>query len=195
MILKPDLGVWKFSGTVCGGCKNQVEKDDFCTSCGLKLSKFCGTCGKRKLNCSYDNKTGGNAPTKTLQDFVQQKDKERVSFPFTGTSNPPPDRAPLNQRNKYKKRERKTVNITVGLMKLDGHGCLKIKRGSKATIAVAPTADWTVLKHLVLEKHSNLNQYFCMLGDYVLLYPDQKVCLIFCPVRTSLSQWIDTKTF
>ena len=69
-----------------------------------------------------------------------------------------------------------TVNITVGLMKLDEHGCLKIKRGSRATIAVAPIADWAVVKQLALEKHSNLDQYFCMLEDYVSLYPDQKVC-------------------
>ena len=62
------------------------------------------------------------------------------------------------------------------MMKLDEHGCLKIKRGSRATIAVAPTVDWIVVKQLALEKHSNLDQYFCMLEDYVLLYPDQKVC-------------------
>ena len=98
---------------VCGGCKNQVEEDDnFCTSCGLKLPIFCPTCGERKLNCLYDNKIGDNAPTKTLQDFIQQKGKERVFFP--GTSNPPPDRGPLNQQSKYRKRERKTVNFTVG---------------------------------------------------------------------------------
>ena len=62
-------------------------------------------------------------------------------------------------------------------MKLDDYGCLKVKRGSRAAIAVAPTADdWTVVKQLVLEKHSNLDQYFCMFKDYVLLYPNQKVC-------------------
>ena len=142
---------------VCGGCKNQVEKDDnFCTSCGLKIPKFCSTCGKRKLNCLCDNKIGGNAPTKTLQDFIQQKGKGRVSFPVT--SNPPPDHTPLNQQSKYRKHERKTANITVGLMKLDEHGYLKIKRGSRATIAVAPPADWAVVKQLALEKHSNLDQ-------------------------------------
>ena len=65
---------------VGGGCKNQVEKDG-----EFKLPKFCPTCGKRKLNCLCDNKIGGNAPTKTLQDFIQQKGKERVPFP--GTSN------------------------------------------------------------------------------------------------------------
>ena len=65
-----------------------------------------------------------------------------------------------------------TVNITVGLMKLDEHGCLKIKRGSRATAAVAPTADWAVVKQLALEKH--LDQYFCTLEDYVLLYLDQE---------------------
>ena len=61
-------------------------------------------------------------------------------------------------------------------MKLDEHGCLKIKRGSRATDAVAPTADWVVVKQLALEKHSNLDQYFCKLEDYVLLYPHQKMC-------------------
>ena len=131
---------------------------------------------EKKLSCSCDNKTGGTALTKTLQDFIQQKGKERVSFPSTGTSNPPPNLASLNQRSKYRKCDRNTVNITVGLIKLDEHGCLKIKRGSRATIAVAPTADWTFVKQLALEKHSNLDQYFCILEDYVLLYPDQKVC-------------------
>ena len=136
---------------VCGGVKNQVQKDDnFCTSCGLKLPKFCSTCGKRKLNCSCHNKIGENVPTKTMQAFIQEKGKERVSFPSIGTSNSPPDRAPLNQRSKNRNRERKTVNITVGLMKLDEHGCLKTKRRSRATIAVAPTADLTFVKQLAL---------------------------------------------
>lgn len=63
-------------------------------------------------------------------------------------------------------------------MKLDDHGCLKIKRGSKTKITVAPTADQTVLKQLVLEKHSNLGQYSFLLKDYVL-YPDQKLCQRF----------------
>ena len=60
-------------------------------------------------------------------------------------------------------------------MKLDDHDYLQMKRGSRATIAVVPTADWTVVKQLALDKHSNSDQYFCMLGDYVLLYLDQKV--------------------
>ena len=61
-------------------------------------------------------------------------------------------------------------------MKVDENGCLEIKRGSRATTAFAPAADWAAVKHLTLEKHSNLNQHFCMLEDYVLLYPDQTVC-------------------
>ena len=67
-------------GLVCAACSNQVEKDDkFCTSCRLKFSKFCWKCGERKVNCSCDNKIGGNAltPTKTLQDLFQQKGKEK----------------------------------------------------------------------------------------------------------------------
>lgn len=48
-------------------------------------------------------------------------------------------------------------------MSLDDHSCLKIKRGARATIAIAPIADWTVVKQLALDKHSNLDQYFCML--------------------------------
>ena len=59
-------------------------------------------------------------------------------------------------------------------MSLDDHSCLKIKRGARATIAIAPIADWTVVIQLALDKHSNLDQYFCMLQDHVLLYPDQK---------------------
>ena len=98
---------------VCGGVKNQVQKDDnFCTSCGLKLPKFCSTCGKRKLNCLCDNKIAGNTPTKTLQDFIQQKGKERVSFP--GTSNSPLDRTPLNQRSKYRKCEERQLTLLLG---------------------------------------------------------------------------------
>ena len=154
-------------GLVCAACSNQVEKDDkFCTSCRLEFSKFCWKCGERKVKCSCDNKIGGNAPTptKTLQDLIQQKGKDKIYFAFTDTTNPPPDGASLNQHSKYKKCERKTVNITVGLMKLDDHGCLKTKRGS--------TADLTVVKQLALEKHSNLGQYFYILEDYVLLYSD-----------------------
>ena len=118
-----------------------------------------------KVNCSCDDKIAWNAPTptKTLQDLIQQKGKEKVSFVFTDTTNSPPYRPSLNQHSKYKKCERKTVNIAVGLMKLDDHGCLKIKGGS--------TADLTVAKKLVLAKHSNLGQYFCILEDYVSLYP------------------------
>ena len=153
-------------GLVRAACSNQVEKDDkFCTSCRLKFSKFCWKCGERKVNCSCDNKIGGNAPTptKTLQDLIQQKGKDKIYFAFTDTTNPPPDGASLNQHSKYKKCERKTVNITVGLMKLDDRGCLKTR---------ASTADLTVVKQLALEKHSNLGQYFYILEDYVLLYSD-----------------------
>ena len=63
---------------VCGGCSKLEEKDDnFCTSCGLKLPKFCSKCEKRKINYLCYNKTRGNAPNplKTLQDFIQQKGK------------------------------------------------------------------------------------------------------------------------
>ena len=67
----------------------------------LNSQSFVQHVERRKLNCSCDNKIGGNAPTKALQDFIQQKGKEKVSFPSTSTINPPPDRALLNQRSKY----------------------------------------------------------------------------------------------
>ena len=60
-------------------------------------------------------------------------------------------------------------------MKPDGCGGLKKVRGNWATVSVAPEADWLVVR-LAVDKHADLNQYFCALEDYVLLYPDQKVC-------------------
>ena len=58
-------------------------------------------------------------------------------------------------------------------MKPDGCGGLKKVRGNWATVS---EADWKVVKWLAVDKQADLNQYFCALEDYVLLYPDQKVC-------------------
>ena len=90
----------------------------------------------------YDNKIRNNAQTKMLEDYMQGKGKGNISFCSRSTSSKL-DYAPLNQQIRYKKCGNKTVNVTVGLIKLDYHGYFKIKSRSRATIAFASTGDFT----------------------------------------------------
>ena len=52
---------------------------------------------------------------------------------------------------------------------------IKICRGSKHIVNVPRSADAATVKALALEKHANMDQYFCAYDDYILLYPDSKI--------------------
>ena len=70
----------------------------------------------------------------------------------------------------------KSINVSINVGKIERVLCeLKIKRGSRVIVQVPKNANVQTIKRLAIEKHSNLDQYFCVSIDYVLLYPDCKV--------------------
>jgi len=156
---------------VCKGCSYALQKNDnFCTSCGLKVPNFCSQCGNLSLSC--DCKEEDKKEVKTLKDFLSEKGKERVTF------RPKKNLGTTSTTTTKKQNKTSTnVNINVALMWRDStEGELKIKRGSRATISVSPSAGRETVKELALQKHSNLDQYFLPHEDYVLLYRDGKLC-------------------
>ena len=68
------------------------------------------------------------------------------------------------------------VTINVGIMTSDGRQSLKRVRGAWASIAVEPEADASRVLNIAIDKHAGMDQYFCEFEDYVLLYPDMKIC-------------------
>ena len=58
-------------------------------------------------------------------------------------------------------------------MTSDGRQSLKRVRGAWASVAIEPEADATRVLNIATDKHAGMDQYFC---EYVLLYPDMKVC-------------------
>ena len=139
-----------------------MEAQKECKKC-LNLCKhsvkFCGMCGNQ-------------FPIVNLQTVARQKEKERMSL--------------FGQKKKLKQiklttstplpKPTKTVTINVGIMKADGEGWLKKVRGVWATISVDIQADAKKILTKAIEKHASMDQYFNEFKDYVLLYPDMKLC-------------------
>ena len=71
---------------------------------------------------------------------------------------------------------RSEVIINVGLIESNDKGIVKIKRDSKIPVKTEKifTAEEDVQK-AAIKKHSEIDQYFCNLGKYLLCFPDQKV--------------------
>ena len=55
---------------------------------------------------------------------------------------------------------------------------LKPVRKKKLSLKVKTTINYDDLKKRAIEKHSHHDQSFCGLGEYVLLYPDEKEALL-----------------
>ena len=71
---------------------------------------------------------------------------------------------------------KKLVTINVGILTFDGRQNLKRVRGAWASIAIEPEADATRVLNIANGNNAGMDQYFCEFEEYVLLYPDMKVC-------------------
>ena len=115
-----------------------------------------------------------NIPSKacSLDNYIRRKSADRSGFlskkkSLTTNSKRHP--------TKQQKGQKACVSISVGIVRLSAHKELSIKRGSRVFVSVPRNANSDTVKKLAVDKHANLNQYFCALEDYVLLYPDTKV--------------------
>ena len=162
----------------CDKCGfKEVQKGDvFCHKCGEALEGYCRKCGlllsnKKCVKCIVDmsrqqpSSSRQQTQTLSLEDFTEAKGKQRVGFKprKSAIKNTP---QPVKQKN---------VTIKVGLILSDDNGELKVKRGSKVSVSVPCDINAENLCKAAVEKHSALDQYFCGLETYLLLYPDQKL--------------------
>ena len=65
--------------------------------------------------------------------------------------------------------------INVGLFESDDQGDIFPKRGSRISVKVGKQYTAEEVLETALKKHSDNDQFFCSLDDYVLCYPDQKI--------------------
>ena len=65
--------------------------------------------------------------------------------------------------------------INVGLFESNDEGDIFPKRGSRIPVKVGKQYTAEEVLKTALKKHSDNDQFFCSLDDYVLCYPDQKI--------------------
>ena len=70
---------------------------------------------------------------------------------------------------------RSEVIINVGLIESNDKGIVKIKRGSKMPVKTEKIFTAEDVQKAAIKKHSEIDQYFCHLDEYILCFPDQKV--------------------
>ena len=157
----------------CLKCNSLCKSDaKFCGKCGSNISQFCTDCGMNFFDgcICVANKNFQRSSTRTiLENVTTAKHMERTSL--------------FKSKMKVKKNintklstKKKLITINVGIMKPDGRGSLRKVRGAWAAIAVEPAANAERVLQLAVEKHSSMDQFFCSFENYVLLYPDLKVC-------------------
>ena len=145
----------------------------FCGACGSYLNnvttQFCTNCGKKECICAKQSR---DATVTLLDKIAYEKEKERVSL----FGNKQKSKTSKLKTSTPLTKPKKLVTINVGIMTSDGRQSLKRVRGAWASIAIEPEADASRVLNNVIEKHAGMDQYFCEFEDYVLLYPDMKVC-------------------
>ena len=134
----------------------------FCSTCGEKLignDRYCIKCAnKRKLdNQEIATESVKKSRTKSLGQFIQEKGKERHGFfkPKFRFNSRTSSNTPPNLRSE--------VIINVGL----------IESNDKGIVEKIFTAE--DVQKAAIKKHSEIDQYFCHLDEYILCFPDQKV--------------------
>ena len=156
---------------------------EYCCKCGQKLKekvdKFCYKCGA-KVDTKDANKDAiGGEHSKvpiSLDDYKSVKGAERASHfksnkksASSSTTTSSSSSSTITSSNTQKH----MVSINIGLMKVVDQSFKPI-RGKKLPLKVDHEIDYLSLKKAAIVKHSNHDQLFCGLEDYVLLYPDGK---------------------
>lgn len=173
----------------CPNCFNLCnEEAKFCGTCGMQIPLFCSDCGSKMNDCICNDKK--KKKTLSLDQYLEAKGKQRTSSSSSSLFPPKPSKDTLR-----KSKSSKNVTINIGLMKPDGFGELKKERGVWVHISVPPSADAETVQNHAITKHASVNQFFCGLDDYVLLYPDQKICDKLLPQAMKSFLWKSTKYF
>ncbi|XP_025760309.1 G2/M phase-specific E3 ubiquitin-protein ligase [Oreochromis niloticus] len=143
----------------------------FCPSYGKKLVEespnFCSGCGERLYHAScigdtslpLTSQTTSNCPTPTFSTFLEyrkKKNEERQKF--------------SEGRKGLKKKEKRKVQINVGLMTIKKGG-LKPYRGKTIFLTTDPDATATSLLNQAVKKMKDFNKDLKD-GPFLLLYPD-----------------------
>ena len=157
---------------------------NFCKQCGEKLEtsdKFCFKCGAQSHIL---------VEPMNLDQFMDRKIEERTFFQprrhskslKQSTSTAAATPTTLDDNNKDMRsssvflcKKDKIVTINVGIIKVNERGIFGIARGSKLPLQVGVNFTAAEVLHSALNKHSNFDQYFCLLEDYTLVYPDKNI--------------------
>ena len=144
-----------------------------CGACGSYLNnvttQFCANCGKKECICAKQSR---DATVTLLDKIAHEKETERVSL----FGNKQKSKTLKLTTSTPLTKPKKLVTINVGIMTSDGRQSLKRVRGAWASIAIKPEADASRVLNNTIEKHAGMDQYFYEFEDYVLPYPDMKVC-------------------
>ena len=151
----------------------------FCPSCGEELGvhdRYCVKCGSKR-KAPTQSPPDNIKRTKTLNDFIQEKGKERHGFfkqkkvrNSSGTAT-----CPRTSKVKASSNIRSEVLINVGLFESNDEGDIFPERGSRIPVKVGKQYTAEEVLKTALNKHADNDQFFCSLEDYVLCYPDQKL--------------------
>ncbi|XP_026036725.1 G2/M phase-specific E3 ubiquitin-protein ligase-like [Astatotilapia calliptera] len=159
------------SYSACGAFRLKKNGGMFCPSCGKKLVEespnFCSGCGERLYHASCigdtslpsTSQTTSNCPTPTFSTFIEyrkKKNEERQKF--------------SEGRKGLKKKEKRKVQINVGLMTIKKGG-LKPYRGKTIFLTTDPDATATSLLNQAVKKMKDFNKDLKD-GPFLLLYPD-----------------------
>ncbi|KAL3966236.1 G2/M phase-specific E3 ubiquitin-protein ligase [Sarotherodon galilaeus] len=159
------------SYSACSAFRLKKNGGMFCPSYGKKLVEespnFCSGCGERLYHAScigdtslpLTSQTTSNCPTPTFSTFLEyrkKKNEERQKF--------------SEGRKGLKKKEKRKVQINVGLMTIKKGG-LKPYRGKTIFLTTDPDATATSLLNQAVKKMKDFNKDLKD-GPFLLLYPD-----------------------
>ena len=145
--------------------------------CFQKSRFFIYPCTCNKEQESAQSSPDNTKRTKTLNDFVQEKRKERHGFfkekkirNSSGTAT-----CPRKSKVKASPNIRSEVLINVGLFESNDEGDIFLKRSSRIPVKVWKQYTAEEVLRTALMKHADNDQFFCSMDDYSLCYPDQKL--------------------
>ena len=143
----------------------------FCPSCGGELGekdRYCVKCGS---NRKVPTKTPPEniKRTKTLDDFIQGKRKDRHGFLKQRKIPNSSGNATCPRKSKIKasRNIHSEVLINVGLFESNDEGDIFPNTDSRVAVKVGKQYTAEEVLKTALKKHSDNDQFFCSLDDYV----------------------------
>ena len=136
--------------------------------------QFCISCGSIKKKSSENEKETEKATTSTesLNEYLFEKRNERKKCKVTHKTSSTDRRKSMSWANC--KTIDGSVTIEIGIMDTSKRS-LEPVRGSKLPVKVGKYMAADEVRILAQKKHSDYDQFFSGLENYVLLYPDSKL--------------------